>query len=413
MENESAAAPAPPVEPSKPARTTWETVLTTTPVILTVLGTLLAGLSSSEMTLAQYHRSLAAQSQSKAGDQWGFFQAKRIRGQGLEATVELMPVIGRFGTVSPETLQSAADRVVQRCQRAIQDAERLQQAINATEKGSGPDGEARATAASLVRAAQEAKERAETTRKDLDHKLREPKTRSAFTYLRSTAMPETRDLPTDPKVEELLRDIADRKPEREVVSAVTQMPEEQVQQALEDAEANARSCERAGKPVSRSLEELIRVLNADATAAALLHAAVRSITDALLDLPERKESAEVRAALDAMTRSATAVRTAAEELMATFSAARLDYEARRYRREASYNQTVAGVHEILVRKQGAASERHRERSKKFFYGMLCAQAGVAIASMALAARLKSVLWALAGVAGLGALLFSGYVYLYH
>jgi hypothetical protein len=45
--------------------------------------------------------------------------------------------------------------------------------------------------------------------------------------------------------------------------------------------------------------------------------------------------------------------------------------------------------------------------------MLCAQAGVAIASLALAARQKSVLWAIAGLAGVTALVFSSYVYLYH
>lgn len=60
--------------------TTWGKILTATPVVLTVFATLLAGLASSEMTRAQYDRGLAAQLQSKAGDQWAFFQAKRLRG---------------------------------------------------------------------------------------------------------------------------------------------------------------------------------------------------------------------------------------------------------------------------------------------------------------------------------------------
>jgi hypothetical protein len=58
----------------------WGKVLGMTPVVMTVIATLLAGLSTSEMTRAQYTRSLAAQQQSKAGDQWAFFQAKRLRG---------------------------------------------------------------------------------------------------------------------------------------------------------------------------------------------------------------------------------------------------------------------------------------------------------------------------------------------
>ena len=45
-------------------RTTWETIIVTTPVILTVVATILAGLSSSEMSSAQYFRSLAAQMQA-------------------------------------------------------------------------------------------------------------------------------------------------------------------------------------------------------------------------------------------------------------------------------------------------------------------------------------------------------------
>jgi Domain of unknown function (DUF4337) len=79
-------------EQSPPAKKSgWEAVLTATPVVLTVVATILAGLSTSEMTLAQYHRSLAAQNQSKASDQWGFFQAKRLRGTAMENAFDLLP----------------------------------------------------------------------------------------------------------------------------------------------------------------------------------------------------------------------------------------------------------------------------------------------------------------------------------
>jgi len=43
--------------------------------------------------------------------------------------------------------------------------------------------------------------------------------------------------------------------------------------------------------------------------------------------------------------------------------------------------------------------------------MLLAQAGVTIGSLALAVRRKSVLWGMASVAGLTALLFATYVFL--
>jgi hypothetical protein len=55
-----------------------------------VIATALAGLASSEMTRAQYDRGLAAQQQSKAGDQWGFFQAKRLRGALQRSTLDLL-----------------------------------------------------------------------------------------------------------------------------------------------------------------------------------------------------------------------------------------------------------------------------------------------------------------------------------
>lgn len=68
----------------------WGKILTATPIILTVVATALAGLASSEMTRAQYGRSLAAQQQSKAGDQWGFFQAKRLRSALQRNTLDIL-----------------------------------------------------------------------------------------------------------------------------------------------------------------------------------------------------------------------------------------------------------------------------------------------------------------------------------
>src|SRR3954469_4944613 len=71
-------------------QTTFGKILSATPVVMTVLATMLAGLSSSEMTRAQYDRSLAAQQQSKAGDQWSFFQAKRLRSAMQHSTLDLL-----------------------------------------------------------------------------------------------------------------------------------------------------------------------------------------------------------------------------------------------------------------------------------------------------------------------------------
>src|SRR5262249_21246604 len=80
-------------------QTTMGKLLLVTPVVMTVIATLLAGLASSEMTRAQYDRSYAAQIQSKAGVQWNYFQAKRLRSalqrnslDVLQATAEIRPL---------------------------------------------------------------------------------------------------------------------------------------------------------------------------------------------------------------------------------------------------------------------------------------------------------------------------------
>lgn len=80
-------------------QTIWGKTLLATPVVMTVVATLLAGLASSEMTRAQYDRALGAQLQSKAGDQWSYFQAKKLRGaiqrnsfELLTATADIRPI---------------------------------------------------------------------------------------------------------------------------------------------------------------------------------------------------------------------------------------------------------------------------------------------------------------------------------
>lgn len=71
-------------------QTKWGKILSVTPVVMTVVATLLAGLASSEMTRAQYDRALGAQLQSKAGDQWSYFQAKKLRGAMQRNSLELL-----------------------------------------------------------------------------------------------------------------------------------------------------------------------------------------------------------------------------------------------------------------------------------------------------------------------------------
>ena len=92
----------------------WGKILTATPIIMTVVATALAGLASSEMTRAQYSRSLAAQQQSKAGDQWGFFQAKRLRGALQRNTLDILQSTTE---VRPLEISGAEPKVLAALQR--------------------------------------------------------------------------------------------------------------------------------------------------------------------------------------------------------------------------------------------------------------------------------------------------------
>ena len=123
----------------------WGKILSITPVVMTVIATLLAGLSSGEMIRAQYDRSLAAQQQSKAGDQWGYFQAKRLRAamqrstlDGIRATAKVYPLdAARFepASASPQALDSLANGTLPATEPQPALAEPIAAALSAVETG--------------------------------------------------------------------------------------------------------------------------------------------------------------------------------------------------------------------------------------------------------------------------------------
>ena len=85
----------------------WGKILGATPIIMTVIATMLAGLASSEMTKAQYDRSLAAQLQSKAGDQWSYYQAKKLRSAVAHNTLDLLAATSEVNPLTAEALPGA------------------------------------------------------------------------------------------------------------------------------------------------------------------------------------------------------------------------------------------------------------------------------------------------------------------
>src|SRR5262249_35774511 len=125
-----------------PRKSFWTMVHGSTPVILTVLATILAGLSSSEMTLAQYHRALAAQNQSKASDQWTFFQFKRTQQKEAKTALDQMPVPSKTEKLDADYLLAAARQFTRDLQRAEREAVQLYNSISSSRSSSANGAEA-------------------------------------------------------------------------------------------------------------------------------------------------------------------------------------------------------------------------------------------------------------------------------
>jgi hypothetical protein len=277
----------------------WGKILSATPVIMTVIATLLAGLASSEMTRAQYDRAYAAQLQSKAGDQWNYFQAKKLRGAIQRNSLELLRATSASASLNPAAVQPAG-------------------ASN----------------------------------------------KMAFDAANQLLASAEKPLPLSGPVKPAFDALNDDKPESEVTELLKNV--------------NARSLDEAlklAKDRTREFDAKLDGITSD------------------LDQTEQRLSSNPAQAHD-------------------FLLWQMDFNARRYEVEARLNQAVAYVYELQVRKSNLSAERHHTRSQKFFFGMLAAQAAVIIATLALAARKRSLLWSLAAGAGIAAVLFAIYVYLY-
>ncbi len=275
----------------------WGKTLGATPIVMTVIATMLAGLASSEMTKAQYDRSAAAQLQSKAGDQWSFYQAKKLRSASARNSLDLLAATVDITPLTAEVLPNV-------------DA---------------------ATVAALVK----------------------------------NELPPATPATFDEAVNKAIADVASSAPEAETIAALVKIKPAVLADSLVAAKSAADAFDNATKSVNKTVDKL---------------------DDALM--------------------------AGDKNVFRSFSAARLRYTAARYDAEAKLNQAVANVYELQVRQNNYTAEKHHKRSGKFFYGMLAAQLAVIIATFSIAARQKSFLWSLAAAAGLAAVSFSVYVYLY-
>lgn len=293
--------------------TWWGKILSATPVVLTVVATMLAGLSSSEMTRAQYDRSLAAQQQSKAGDQWNFFQGKKLRGAVQRSTLDGLLAAGDGQGLDETALRSALS-------------------------------------GSPVAAL-----------------LDTPEGRSAWTHALKATWPavEASALPAD--LMTALQAIEESRPDAELNALVTSIDEATVESALQTARAQTLALDAATGSVSKVIDAVEKGLAQSVSAVSSYRAIIRQ---------------------------------------------RLLFHSQRYDAEARVNQSIALLYEVQVRKSNLSAERHHRRSQRFFYGMLAAQMGVILSTLAMAARKRNLLWSIAAIAGVIAITFAIYVYLY-
>ena len=411
------ASPSP--EPIPAKKSASEMLLTITPVVLTVLGTVLAGLSNSEMTLAQYFRTLAAQSQSKAGDQWGLFQAKRIRGTTLEMFLDLLPLPARPGQ-EPASPLDAAVRLHARERTAQDRVTEFAQLVQMRKGDLPPRVLARLVEWTefLDKTGRERDEQSGALTLQVGPHLGADQNMSRALILVSTNRWD------DPGMERRAIDSAavlgaldalqHRKTEEELMGLVVSIPPDELSRAIVIAEADLNGFLDSIGRGEKAMNQLDEMIRGHLGPTFSFHRTRLDKVDKLLDGPERKALAlpeELGDGLTKLRQAETAVLSAADELKNVSKAVQHTFTARRYKIEADYNKRIAYLYELQVRQHSLTSDRHRQRSRHFFYGMLCAQAGVTISTLSLAARQRSLLWAIAGLAGLTALVFSLYVYL--
>lgn len=294
-------------------QTAFGRILAATPVVMTVIATMLAGLASSEMTKAQYDRSLAAQQQAKAGDQWNFFQAKKLRGSQQRSTFDVLQATSEILPIEPAALQRA---LAASPQAGLLDTSNGQVTLVALEKLELPASAKNVALTSEIRNA--------------------------------------------------LAAIESLRPDTDVVPLLAKIDPQVLASSLIEAKNAADAFDAAMKPVSQAIDSIDSVLQGQPSS------------------PVKRD----------------------------FTAARVRLAAKRYDAEARLNQTIANLFELQVHKSNISAERHHNRSKRFFFGMLGAQMAVIVSTFAMAARKRNFLWGIAAFAGIAALAFAAYVYLY-
>ena len=178
------------------------------------------------------------------------------------------------------------------------------------------------------------------------------------------------DAPEGP-ITDLLKAIREHKTEAEMLSVAAKVKQKEMNDALDAAEAWNESTDQVWSPIVDEAKKMIDGF-----------------------VKQKMSSAG----------DGTASASAAHAM-------KYDLEARRYRAESFFNQQIGFLYEARVKVSTAVSDKHRNKSKNFFYAMLAAQVGATISSLALARKQKSVLWLFASFAGIVSIAVGAVVYL--
>jgi hypothetical protein len=399
----------------------FEMIVTLTPVVFTLIATVLAGQSVHEMTLAQYDRSVAGQNQSKVGDQWAYFQAKKIRATEMEMTTDRIPVSFKPAKLDPYHLQVCGERLraalvdAQTCAHKLVEAnkpedQRLQEAVNRflgilEAKDMTPEDNQQQLTGLL--------KKEEEKLKNKDGKGED----SVFTFLDFSPkhMPqaenvaarskETEDAVNDPDIKEVADAIARRDSEDHIATLAKRIKVAHLKAAIDVAEAQAQAFSDKCKPYTKVLDSVNGLISHQVQIAAECHLAALVVAGGKPQQSETKEAARQFIEADA------AVQNAAQQLNDLFKSALHDFNQRRYSLEAANNQRTAELYEVQVHHSSMLSDGHLQRSKMFSWALMAMQAGVALSSLALAARYRSALWLFAAILGLAALGYSSRIFL--
>jgi hypothetical protein len=362
----------------------------------------LAGLANSEMTQAQYRRSMAAQFQSKTSDQWNFFQAKRIRRTTLETAVNQTPVFAFAGEWTPDRLVFLFDRLAFARRQTATQLKTLHDKLGPNPKTGADDAD------------YELRKLLEAWDKPIDEKqgtpladeLAKTENKQSFAFLGGGAK-----LPQPPPLEIPTPTTPEEATANHFLGLNRGAVELAIQDSINRSAARAKAGEDSTKPIVGVLRIVDERLKLQLGEAERVHRAVQGVELAFAKMPPEGR-AVLQPEVAGLETSDRTLSLAANECKDAVLGLKDDFDARRYKLESDDNKAIAEHYEVMVRFQGTISERHRLRSKEFFFGMLFAQAGVVIASTALAAKQKSILWSLAAVAGATAMTFAVYVYLW-